>query len=251
MTAVAHPVAQKHVLVTFGGTFGSGTDAEIWQCGVKMGPTSADKKTAWADNLQDLPAYLNLIKTPLSTWFSAAANNLRGDFRLGWVKVANIKGGPIGKGSPGNTYDGSVDALGHPNPQVATLNATGGSTNPANYAIPQIITMAITWRASTVAKGRPASVGRIYPPSAFTTNSDRAGSAIAAQGVTCGQNLLTALSKDGPLNFGLVTGPIRPILYGIDGTMAVVDQVSCGDVVDTVRRRKDALKEVYTTAAWA
>jgi len=240
---------QAHVLVTFGGTFSTGSDAEIWQCGVKMGAVQGT--TASPLTLLDLTAYVNSIQAAVSTWFSSAANMMRNDFTLNWVKAANISGGddthPYGK------YLGATDSNGGPNPalyQYATPVAGGFAISSGQ--VPQIITLALTWRNAAAPKGprHSASHGRIYPPFALGTPTDRVSGSLT-NWVNSGKALLTALSKPGGWTIGGQAADLKPVLVGKDGTLRPIDQVAIGNVVDTVRNRKSKLREVYTTSAWS
>lgn len=247
MAAIANPTTQNYVLFTFGGTMGTGADAEIWQCGLKLGTFTT---TASSLKLDNLTAYLNSVATPLMTWWTTAANNLRPDYSLTWCKAANIKGGLLGVNNPGGKYDGATDFSGGPNPAVHTYTPTaGGGTGGA--IVPEIITLCYTFRSSTAAKGKAGSHGRIYPPFSFGTNTSRAGSGSVTIAVTSAKNLLTALKVDNAAVGGGGTANVRPCLFGRDGSVHLIDQVSVGDVIDVQRRRKNKLREVYTTSAWS
>lgn len=253
--------AQKHVLVTLGGTFGTGSDAEIWQVGIKMGSKDSSTPPNYVGvNLTDLTAYANSISAGVTTWFSASANMIRNDFKLTTIKVANIAVAVPGVGKKGEPtgvygkYAGATDEHGGPNPAVLTVSALGGSntTSPVNAA-PQIITFAATFRNSAAPKGprHAASHGRIYLPFNVSTTTDRQAVGTLTPYATSVATLLTALSKDNVTFTDLATTSIRPILVGRDGTVRGIDQVAIGDVVDTVRRRKDKLRENYNTIAWS
>lgn len=243
MAPIANPTTIAHVLVTFGGTFGTGPDAEIWQCGVKMGLAGTGNDHSL--QIGNLASYASSIKGGLQTWFTTAGYFLRRDFNLTFLKVANIAGGAIGKNLPGNKYAGTVDSSGGPNPAVLACTGFGGSA--AASTSPPFCTAKITWRSTAVAKGRPSSQGGIYVPYAVASGTNRFPTADVNALVNCGKGLLTALSKDQVDG----THSVRPILCGRDGTSALVDQVSVGDVIDVQRRRKNALREVYTTSAWS
>lgn len=252
MAAISNPTTKPYVMVTFGGSQGSGADAEIWQCGVKMGFIDS-AGAAQGGNLDDLTGYLTSITGGLQTWFSSAANWIRNDFHLSFIKVANIAGGALQKGGPGGIYNGSHDTHGGPNPATASMNFLGGATNTTVWP-PPFCALAITWRSSLAPKGKAGSHGRIYLPMAFGTNTNRVGNTDVTNALTAGKALLTLLSKtpvvptSGPAGG---TSTLKPCLFGRDGSSYLVDQVSVGNVVDVQRRRKSALHEVYTTNSWS
>jgi hypothetical protein len=246
--------ARPHVLVTFGGGFGSGADAEIWQVGVKMGALSSDGNVM-DTQLKNLTSYVNSIQGALSTWFGNATNLLRSDFTLQWLKAANIGAGTAQ--NPYGKYLGATDPNGGPNPGIYTYaSPVAGGAAVASFPTPPIITVAATFRNTNQPRGprHSASHGRIYLPFRLQTSTNRIGSPSAY--VTAVSALLTLLSQPSPAVIAdgideAAPNGFKPILVGVNGTSNVVNRVDFGDVVDTVRNRKSKLREVYTGAAWS
>lgn len=242
MAPIANPTTVPHALFTFGGTMGTGADAEIWQCGIKLGSTDSGSTIPY--QIPDLTAYLNAVKTPFQTWWTTAANLTRSDFKLTFAKVANIAGGPLGAKQVGGTYAGAADSNGGPNPAQVTFASIAGSTSST---LPHFLALAITFRASYVPKSLAGHQGRIYAPLAVGNTGSRANSASVTAAVTSGLALLSAL-KTGARD---TAGNVRPVLCGRNGTIHFIDQVSVGDVIDVQRRRKNKLHETYTTSAFS
>jgi hypothetical protein len=240
--------ASAHVLVTFGGIFGTGQNAEVWQCGVKMTGKNPDG-SIFGGYVKDLTAYVSSVQAALVTWFSGINNLQRSDFTLVWLKAANIKPGT--SQNPYGTYNGNNDPNGGPNPAV--WNYAGGGT-PGGSAlgtstVPQILTVASTFRNKAAPKGprHSASHGRVYLPMRVSGSSDRLSDTTAYATTTIA--MLNTLAKASvamtiPI-VGDATVALRPALVGVNGTINLIDRVEVGDVVDTVRNRKSALRENY------
>jgi hypothetical protein len=246
--------AVAHVLVTFGGATNPGTgDAEIWQCGVKLGQIVGGNAAAL--KLDDLAWYVNAVQGGLSTWFHAATSKMRQDYTLNFVKAANIGAGTVA--NPYGKYDGATDPAGHSNPAVYNYGSpvTGGASITVAPPAPPFVTLALTWRNSTMPRGPrySASHGRIYPPFSIQSATSRLAGGIGTANsyVQAGTDLLTVLSKTGAPVAGGTTGVLKPCLVGVNGVIKVIDTVAVGDVLDTVRRRKDKLRENYASAAWS
>lgn len=228
-----------HSLLTFGGSVNSGSDAEIWQCGIRLA-TFADTSAPSAEALPlvDLTGYLNSITGGMSSWFSTTANGLRKDCTLSWLKVANI--GADGK------YSGSTDQHGGPNPALYSYATpvTGGAPGTGAVSHPPILTVCLTFRTA-IARGKGAH-GRIYPPFSLALgNNTRISN--AATFASSGALLLTSISKPGQTN----NANVYPVVASSGGPINKINAVWVGDVVDVQRRRKDALIENYTKLAWS
>jgi hypothetical protein len=239
------------VLVTIGGTFGTGTNAEIWQIGIKMARNAGG--VAGGGNLNSLTDYVNSIFGGVSTWWTTSANLCRADFNLTYVKAANITGGQTGKGNPGGKYAGTKDNAGGPNPAVHTFASVPGGATLTGFAVPPpFVTLAVTLRNSQQPKGprHSAAHGRFYAPFRIDPGGTSRIANTAPYG-TSAAALLTALSKNVATWSDQTSNDIRPVLVGSNNDINLVDQVSVGDVVDTIRRRKSKLRDVYTTTAWS
>lgn len=208
-----------HEYFVLGGTIGTGTSAEIWQCGVRgtFGATITDaQRSAW----------LGSTATAMASWFSLTASQTRTDAVMTYVKC------------------NAINALGHyANPSssftVSTV-ATGGTTP----TVPGILTVAWTWKT---ALGRgPGSKGRVYMPvqvgSFIVPGADRITGGSTTTHVTAAKSFLVAL---GTARGGVTFTPCVASGVG-SGVLAPITTIAVGDVVDVQRRRKDALRESYS-----
>lgn len=232
-----------HTLLTFGGSVGSGADAEIWQCGVRIGMFGGGNY----GQLLDLTAYAAAIAGGLKSVWTAPAGFTTGAgwpaswARLEWFKCANIGANGL--------YSGSTDASGGVNPVTTTVGTP--NTGPGTSSAPGFLTLAVSFH--TLAPTKYARHGRIYAPLAvgtFTAGGSRVAAGAQTNALSWGQQLLTAISK--PANVGLNTGAIRPLVAsGHAGELFPITEVRIGDVVDVQRRRKSALRENYAKGAWS
>ena len=199
--------------------FGGPLYADIWQCTLHMegaGMPTAD--AALDDLVQDL-----------STWMVASQS--ASSAALGWVKFNEID--PISRRykSATDTYErilttpvrGSVEGNGMPQQTLCVSLLTG-------------------------AKRGLASRGRFYPPA--TVLSLGSDGTVSKTGVnlvaTAARTLITNLNNwpgtDTPLGGQVV-------VLGGNGVTRNVTAVSVGNVMDTQRRRRNKLRESYTTLA--
>ena len=199
--------------------FGGPLYADIWQCTLHMegaGMPTAD--AALDDLVQDL-----------STWMVASQS--ASSAALGWVKFNEID--PVSRRykSATDTYErilttpvrGSVEGNGMPQQTLCVSLLTG-------------------------AKRGLASRGRFYPPA--TVLSLGSDGTVSKTGVnlvaTAARTLITNLNNwpgtDTPLGGQVV-------VLGGNGVTRNVTAVSVGNVMDTQRRRRNKLRESYTTLA--
>ena len=199
--------------------FGGPLYADIWQCTLHM--EGAGMPTADA-------ALDDLVKD-LSTWMVASQS--ASSAALAWVKFNEID--PVSRRykSATETYErilttpvrGSVEGNGMPQQTLCVSLLTG-------------------------AKRGLASRGRFYPPA--TVLSLGSDGTVSKTGVnlvaTAARTLITNLNNwpgtDTPLGGQVV-------VLGGNGTTRNVTAVSVGNVMDTQRRRRNKLRESYTTIA--
>lgn len=230
---------QPHTLVTFGGSMGTGADAEIWQCGVRMLALSG----TGAGPIPNLDGYHADMIPALKTWF-ADATVVANWAKLNWVKAANI--GADGHYLPASSNTGSS----HQNPFVTNFASVSGATASS---MPWVLTCVLSFHTN-VQRG-PSSHGRIYLPLSVavgTSGNPRLTAPIINAVGTKGTALLTLLAK--PDTAGSTNNPgfnIQPHVVSRKGPYAKITQVRVGDVVDIQRRRKSALRENYVTTAWS
>ena len=197
--------------------FGGPLYSDIWQCTLHMQGTGMPTADAALDDLvQDL-----------STWMAASQSASAAS--LGWVKFNEID--PISRRykSATDTYErilttpvrGSVEGNGMPQQTLCVSLLTG-------------------------AKRGLASRGRFYPPATvLSLGSDgtvsKTGVNLVAQAA---RTLINSLNNwpgtDTPFNGQVV-------VLGGNGVTRNVTAVSVGNVMDTQRRRRNKLRESYTT----
>ena len=199
--------------------FGGPLYSDIWQCTLHMegaGMPTAD--AALDDLVQDL-----------STWMAASQSSSAAS--LGWVKFNEID--PLSRRykSATETHErilttpvrGSVEGNGMPQQTLCISLLTG-------------------------AKRGLASRGRFYPPA--TVLSLSSAGTVSKPGVTlvatAARTLITNLN-----NWPGTDTPIggQVVVLGGNGTTRPVTAVSVGNVMDTQRRRRNKLRESYTTLA--
>ena len=199
--------------------FGGPLYADIWQCTLHM--EGAGMPTA--------DAALDDLVTDLSTWM--AASNSASSAALGWVKFNEID--PVSRRykSATETYErilttpvkGRVEGNGMPQQTLCISLLTG-------------------------AKRGLASRGRFYPPATIAslgadgTVNPNAVEATAQAARTLINSLNNWPGTDTPFNGQVV-------VLGGNGTTRNVTAVSVGNVMDTQRRRRNKLRESYTTIA--
>ena len=199
--------------------FGGPLYADIWQCTLHMEGTGMPTADAALDDL---------VKD-LSTWMRASQS--ASSAALGWVKFNEID--PISRRykSATETHErllttpvrGSVEGNGMPQQTLCVSLLTG-------------------------AKRGLASRGRFYPPA--TVLSLGADGTVGPQGVT---NVAQA-ARTLIINLNNWPGTDTPmggqvVVLGGNGTTRPVTAVSVGNVMDTQRRRRNKLRESYTTLA--
>lgn len=216
-----------HVYVTFGGTL---PESEIWQCGVRCLPLDAGVRVPDAD----LTTYCSEVQAALGTWFNSAGARHATAAHLVWVKAAWI--GTDGK-YPGDETPGIYDYA----TPVAGATAAAGQ--------PGFTCQALSFTTGTL-RGK-GSHGRIYPPNVATPATQYGFSVATATSTalaTATVALLNALSN------ATGTIPVIPAVVPMGPGVSTTDEypitgVKIGSVVDTIRRRKSAVPEVYQTAS--
>lgn len=219
---------QPHTLVTIGGTLAEqAADDEVWQCGIRGfadggGPIDASK-------LADLA--LAVLRGPTGSGggmegiWGNADSGITTDAKLAWCKAANI--GPDGK------YTAE--------PGIAQMTPVAGTKTSS---MPSFCSVAISWSTGkTLGK---AVRGRIYLPNYGMTRST--GSTISS--TTAGLFATWAVGVLQAFDTSLATDPatvFHPFVVSESGVSNVITGLRVGNVIDTQRRRKDAVSEVYVS----
>lgn len=217
---------QPHTLITCGGTLSevSGQD-EIWQVGIRGfntggGPVDPSQHGALALVVAVGPAGT----TGLSQWFTNVKSHMANIAQLKWVKVVNI--GPTG------AYTSDPTIFQYPSPIVGV--------NPA--ALPSFCTLVLSF--TTGKSFGKARSGRIYPPN---YGCSLGGGAIITTSL---QNDL----RDSALQFLSSVDQagdefdFNPTVISSSGVSNPITGVRVGNVIDTQRRRKNAVGETYVSA---
>nr|CRY97317.1 hypothetical protein [uncultured prokaryote] len=208
-----------HWYFVMGGTLGGGTDAEIWQCGIR-GLFGSPPTDAEADD------WLNATTTALETYWADTTSSLRSDALLAYTKMNEIAPSGHYLEVDSRTFDVSPPVAGHAGPNM-----------------PGFLSVAYSWTTDAV-RG-PASRGRIYPPNVFgvaAAGSERIGSSSLTLLSVAAANLIDLLNtdRDG------VQFECRVVSNVGSGSSRKITGVRVGDVIDVQRRRKNALVENYT-----
>lgn len=226
------PYAQQQIYMTWGGTLPSTTSVtgpEIWQCGVRFSSLGGLGSAVGGFNAFSLSDCANIIKT----FHSSATVYIAGDVRLDWVKAALLR------------TDGEYAVQPRVHGFVPGIVGGGGS----GFLQPLQASIAVTlWSGETLGR---ANYGRFYLP----TPSLPRGYGLASIGDTNAQNIADAA---------------RTMLQQLDGEVSTVDwdwqlsimssvgtgdakpvkEVRVGNVVDTQRRRRNAVTEKYFVAPY-
>lgn len=243
------PVMKPHALVAFGGTLNPGSgigNQEIWQCTLRVceSPVISDVEISQISNpLSDPQAYMEWVAPFLLTEFhttpaTQAVAAMSGAATLDWLKVNNV-------GVRANGTFGYTSGVTHEH--IYSGNTAGGQGAPGQN---WLSTLCGSLRTNRVTKG-PSSHGRMYlplwlPPSNFAAvSTGYRDSAAALYG-----RVVRMFQCDGN---GVYPHPVRPTIQSPGGkfnghtpVFSIIDYVTVGSVVDTVRRRKNALAEAYS-----
>lgn len=217
-----------HYLFSFGGTLLGGT--EIWTNNIRFvgGGTPNEE--------YDERAICERLMTALAARFTAGTPNALGyssAVRLQWGKFNAI-------GSDGK-YASQTETVRFDLPSPGVV----GPAAPASY-VPQIA-LAISW-GTRRQRGR-ASKGRIYipmplnGPGASAQLDSAARQALANNWAACIDELNDVAQSVGQQR------PIAAVVSGVDGSYEPISIVRVGSVLDTQRRRRNALVESYSSAA--
>jgi hypothetical protein len=211
--------AREHLLFTFGGHSGGG---DIWQCGWRFA-TPSGGTISWPSGGFLLGPMFDAVKTAFNNSYISAGASFE------WVKLASI-------GSDGNYQHDPVDFIG---------TAVSGQTLTLASG-PQDSMCVSLWSGSTVGKGNH---GRFYLPW-NGVNVDRTTGrfvlSLIPPIVAAWKTAINAVKSQ--INNDLsATIPVDLVIMG-SSTYKKVVQVRIGDVMDTQRRRRNALAEYYQSA---
>lgn len=223
------PLAHRTTKVTILGTMFGG--AEEWSTGFWIGAASADAALPTQEQADAIAARWR-------TYFTNAASGFSGNYTTTAVKLASV--GVDGKSSSSDTV-------------YSTLAPAAVGANNAGAHPPQIALVATL--ASTTARGI-GSKGRMYLPGIYQPLDATAHISSTAQGNMLTQlvTFLQGVNSD-TTNFesivlashGQLNKDGSPKIGGRGPVTTAVTSVKLGNVFDTQRRRRNALREVYQT----
>ena len=199
--------------------FGGPLYMDIWQCTLHMEGSGMPTAAAALDDL---------VKD-LSTWM--AASNSASSAALAWVKFNEIDAVTRRYKSATETHE-----------RILTTPVRGrveGNGMPQQTLCISLLTGAKRGLASRGRFYPPATIAALDPDGTVTRNTVQAVATAARTLIT---NLNNWPGTDTPLGGQVV-------VLGGNGTTRPVTAVSVGNVMDTQRRRRNKLRERYTTLA--
>lgn len=212
--------AKDHFLFTFGGSSAGG---DIWQCGVRFATDSSTAPT-WPVGGFVMQALYDPVKTAFqASYISSGAS-------LDWVKIALL-----GKDGHYKTEPQDLHLAPWPG-QIGTL-ASG----------PQDSVCVSLWSGSTLGKGNH---GRFYLPwngCNVDRGTGRLASTLIPNIVAAWKTALRAIETS-INNSGPGSSTVKLYILGPQGSAKAVSHIRVGDVMDTQRRRRNALHEQYFDA---
>jgi hypothetical protein len=217
----------QQIYLTWGGSLGSvGTNVgkEIWQCGVRFAALGGVGTPIGGFGAFDLGDVANAI----ATYHADPTLHLANDTRLSWVKAALLR----------------VDGEYATEPRLHTfpsgVQGGGGSNSLQAFQVSLAVTL---WSGETLGK---ANYGRFYLPAMNITRTYGSGtltSFYTDQIATATRTMLQAV--DGELSTLNYDWRLAIMSSLGNGTHKPVAQIKVGDVLDTQRRRRNALDETY------
>jgi hypothetical protein len=205
-----------HVLVAFGGSWDNET-SEIWESTVRMSADGGGGVTL------DPDAWLAAVAAPLFNWFGMGSAGMSSHATLKWLKCNHV-------GADGKYTDTGITHVHDYSPTT-----TGGVPQTG----PGYCTLAYTWETAVV-RG-PGHRGRIYPPNATYALATpfRVSSADRNLAAAAGEALLHIFRNSA----GAAGSKGTPVIASkIGGAIHDITGVTCDDVYDVQRRRKNRVK---------
>lgn len=218
--------SQTHYYLTWGGNIGTPAQ-DIWQCGVRL---IDDESAPGNFDLPSVAQVQALYDGALTTFHTNNVNAISSGATMTWAKVAKIgvDGKYIGDAV---LYEGAVRA---------------GAASSTIQASPQDALCVTLWSGSHLGE---ANYGRFYMPwscpnVSSTTGRILSAATIATNAKTLLDSFSTAASNWHPLDS---TEYVVAVMSKVGaGTSKVAKFVRVGDVKDTQRRRRNAIREVYS-----
>ena len=206
-------------------TFGGGLFTDIWQCTLHM-QSQASLTPDLLENPDSSPV-LEDLKADCSKFFTA----------LGVSRAATLTKVSINEIDPITRR--------YVSETMSYEREFAPVRGPGTQLLPAQLSTALTLETG-VRRGLAAR-GRIFLPPINVQLGDSGHIETAARSgiATAGATFIRDLNNWPGLDLGV--NNLRVVVLGRDGSTRAVTGVSVGSVVDTQRRRRSALKEVYTT----
>ena len=193
--------------------WGGNLFGDIWTCGVHMATESLITI--------DPSAQLEDVRQDVTKWYNAIGAAGGSDLR--WCSFNEID-------RVTRRYTNETDSY--------HLDFTPVQPQSNTYQAPQL---SLAASLITAAKRGIASRGRIYPPpTSFTVSSTGRVNGLVVRDAT------TVLIRDLNNFPGMDANNTRVVVLGKNGYWRSVTAVAVGDVIDTQRRRRNAIREQYT-----
>lgn len=227
--------AHRSLYVTFGGT---GPGVEQWQCGVKFG-AYVSVGGGFADVGVDAAAAVDLaaLVQPLKTMIGAADVFWPGDVYASWIKAVVL------------------DQVGEYAAEARDITIAPPAAGPSSNRQAASTAWAVTLHSGS--KFGHANYGRYYLPClGLTRDQGSIGStqssvaAILARQATmlqAWQNVVSPAIVSAAGTTAADQGRLAIFSKKGNGTTKLVTQLRMGNVADTQRRRRNALRETYST----
>ena len=225
------------MVLQFGGRFFS---TEQWACRFRyfiggidgLGPDAEESSVIAALYEGWIEDNINDVSTDLANWFSRNDSKISTAAYLDFVKL-NVVGS-----------DGQYLSQGETHVKTWASNAAPQGTTAQTYPQNTVVVSLTT----DVSRGK-ASRGRIYPPTgqivmATGGRLDQASCQLMANSAA---TLLTDLANQPGIDLNNPRVCVASDL-GEPGPVNVVTGVEVGNVIDTQRRRRNALREIYSAA---
>lgn len=215
--------AHKVVRVTLAGTMFNGV--ENWSTGFFLGKKDADAAAP-------TQAAADAVRTAWTTFMSASSSGISSAYKFTSCKLASM-------GADGKTID---DEVVYSYPTGTVSGGNNGAILPPQCAV--VVTL-----TSARPRGR-ASKGRMYLPGIVgpVSSDGKVGATLMGTMPPALQTFFNALDGSIDIADSLILASRGEGLGG--GLLAQNDWVTgirVGDVIDTQRRRRNGLTEVYTT----
>lgn len=227
--------AYKVMRATIHGTCYSG--AEIWSTSFYVGSVGADAAAP-------TQAFADAIRTAWTTLYTSTAMKISSQYQTSEVKLALLD-------TAGKTDLATVTYAPYGTPANGWYS---GGSYPPQVAL--AVTLEHTGARGLAAKGRMYFPGPGYQ---LTNTGTLSGTDIAG-GATAVKTFLDAVNAAAPSGNKVILASQGRRVKGSDGKYepvpgtavnALVDRVKIGSVLDTQRRRRNGLVEVYQTATLA